>query len=228
MSSFISPLSSASRIRMTRPSSYVRTNIEGTANGAACRARRRRRTRRAHLDERGLRHGGARSDAARITRCSHSRPTPLPRRRRTCWRSRTIVPSASMSRPCGRSTPTGRGNPRAPSSRPSSRKRCRDRRSSSVISRRRATSRYVLDTVDGFIRVGECRRRGRRDLQPRLGPRDLRRRPREQDPEHCSVRRDRSSLSPSRQRPATSEVERLCADASRIQRLGWAPRVTLG
>ncbi len=85
---------------------------------------------------------------------------------------------------------------------------------------------HVLDTVEGFIRVGESKGvagetfnvgSGREisvgDLASRI---------------QSILGTARPVIAhPSRQRPATSEVERLCADASKIQRLGWTPRFTL-
>ena len=44
------------------PASYVRTNVEGTLNVLQAAQERRRRARRAHLDQRGLRHGALRPD----------------------------------------------------------------------------------------------------------------------------------------------------------------------
>jgi dTDP-glucose 4,6-dehydratase len=86
---------------------------------------------------------------------------------------------------------------------------------------------HVLDTVEGFIRVGEAEGVAGETFNLGSG-------------REISVgdlaRRIQSILGtarpivahPSRERPATSEVERLCADASKIQsRLGWTPRLTL-
>jgi dTDP-glucose 4,6-dehydratase len=86
---------------------------------------------------------------------------------------------------------------------------------------------HVLDTVDGFIRVGEAEGVAGETFNLGSGREisvgDLASR----------IQRILGTARPivaqsSRERPATSEVERLCADAGKIQsRLGWSPRFTL-
>jgi dTDP-glucose 4,6-dehydratase len=86
---------------------------------------------------------------------------------------------------------------------------------------------HVADTVDGFVRVGEAEGVAGETFNLGTG-------------HEISVgdlaARIQSILGtarpvvvhPARERPATSEVERLCADTTRIRtRLGWAPTLTL-
>jgi dTDP-glucose 4,6-dehydratase len=85
---------------------------------------------------------------------------------------------------------------------------------------------FVTDTVDGFIKVGlHADSAGRvtnlgTGLEISVG--DLARKIADIIGADAEIVRDESRL-----RPANSEVERLCSDASRARSLGWSPNVSL-
>ncbi|MFA5339657.1 MAG: NAD-dependent 4,6-dehydratase LegB [Candidatus Omnitrophota bacterium] len=86
---------------------------------------------------------------------------------------------------------------------------------------------YVEDTVDGFIRAGECRRAIGEIINlgsnSEISIGDLAR-----TISLCLGRDVKIDSTPERKRPAKSEVERLLADNAKARRLlGWSPKYSL-